>query len=140
MTSVRLALAATLLGSAAGFATLGCYRERERFDVPSLTVTPSDSVVAPGDTLRGTVHATDGSGLSLVRVIAISLLDATGTRLDSIGQRFNVDDRRSFESSFAFPMTKTVPIGSVVRLEALAIDNQNFTVQIVDTVFVRARR
>ncbi|MDQ3697890.1 MAG: hypothetical protein M3373_07680 [Gemmatimonadota bacterium] len=125
----------TLLAAAAQ----GCYRERERFDVPVLGLETADTVIAPGDTIRAAARAADGTGLSLLRVLAIAARDVAGQQMDTLHQRFNLEDEREVEILLSIPVEATTPPGTFIEIIARAIDTQDFEVVAHDTVFVRER-
>ena len=140
--AARLVGAIAVLAASASslaLATAGCYRERERLDVPELSIVLADTVVEPRDTIRGAVRARDGSGLSFLRVLAISALDPARQRLDTIGRRYELSDRRSVEVPLNIGLDSLVPAGTFVEIQAFVLDNQDFPVEIRDTIRVRAR-
>ena len=120
------ALAVTLaLGSAA------CFKERERIDVPSLTVTLDDTLVAAGDTIRGQLHATDGSGLLLVRVRAESAID-------TVLQRADLLEEHDVQLSFTIPIVAATPVDGRIQIQVSVVDNQDFEVVADTAVRVKA--
>jgi hypothetical protein len=131
--------ALALLAASAAVGAAGCYRERERLDIPELAIELADTVVAPRDTIRGVIRASDGSGLSFLRWLAIWALDPARQQLDTIGRRYDLDGRRSVEIGFDFAVDSLVPAGSVVEVQAFVRDNQDFPVERRDTIRVRAR-
>ena len=137
--AARAAGALTLLASLAALAVAGCYRERERLDIPEISLELEDTVVAPRDTIRGAVRATDGSGLSFLRVLAISALDPARQRLDTVGRRYELNDRRSVEVPLNIGLDSLVPAGSFVELQVFVLDNQDFPVELRDTISVQVR-
>ncbi|MGI9077366.1 MAG: hypothetical protein ACR2G6_08560 [Gemmatimonadaceae bacterium] len=106
-----------------------CYRERERFDIPELEIVPAAKVIAPSDTLRGVVRASDGSGLEALTLVATS-------PVDTIRQQFFVADRHRVEFAFQIPVKATTAAGSRIAIRAVVIDDQNFQVVKHDTVLV----
>ena len=110
-------------------AFLACYRERERFDIPELEIVPEARVIAPSDTVRGVVRASDGSGLEALTIVATS-------PVDSIRQQFFVADRHRVEFTFRFPVSAAITAGSRIAIRAIVIDDQNFQVIKHDTVLV----
>ncbi len=110
-------------------ASSACYRERERFDIPELEIIPTVRVIAPNDTVRGVVRASDGSGLEALTLVATS-------PADTIRQQFFVADRHRVEFTFRIPVRATTPAGSRIAIRAVVIDDQNFQVVKHDTVLV----
>ena len=112
----------------------GCLSERVRLDAPLVELVVADSVVAPGDSVRGTVTARDASGLVYLTVIARAA--------DSV-YRFgplNFAPLDSIQRTFALRVPLTAAAGALVIVTAAAIDDQEFTIEVSDTVVVRARR
>lgn len=132
MTSGR----AALLALAALCASAGCYRERERLDVPELSIQLQVDSVTPGDTLRGRLVATDRSGLLLVRLLVVSRRDTISPFLDTLRLRYDLFEDRAVDLPFNVPIKPGVPVGSRVALVAAAFDNQEFSVEATDTLWV----
>lgn len=128
-TLVALALS---LGASAS----GCYRDRERLDVPLLTIVPDVDSISPGDTLRGVLQASDGSGLIHVRLIATYRSDTLSPAVDTVRFRYDLPELQSVELLFSLPIAGASPIGSRVALVAAAFDDQDFQVEATDTLWV----
>jgi hypothetical protein len=119
-----------------GATVVGCYRDRERLDVPVLTLVPDVDSVSPGDTLRGVMHATDGSGLVLVRLLATYRSDTLTPAVDTIRLRYDLPELTQVELLFSIPIPGASPVGSRVALVAAAFDDQDFLVEATDTLWV----
>jgi hypothetical protein len=119
-----------------GATVVGCYRDRERLDVPVLTLVPDVDSVSPGDTLRGVMHATDGSGLILVRLLATYRSDTLTPAVDTIRLRYDLPELTEVELLFSIPIPGASPVGSRVALVAAAFDDQDFLVEATDTLWV----
>jgi hypothetical protein len=114
-------------------ALAGCVAERDRLDVPVVTLALGDSIVAPGDSVRGTVTARDASGLVYLTVSARAA--------DSV-YRFgplNFAPLDSIQRTFRLRVPADAGAGALVIVTATAIDDQQFTVEVTDTVAVRPR-
>jgi len=120
------AVCAVILAAAA----IGCLRERDRLDVPQLTLVLEDSVVAPGDSVRGYAYATDATGIVFLQVTASTTDSASSKRLN----RVSAD---SVKIEFALRVPANAPRDEVVSVRALARDTQDFEVMVTDTVYVR---
>lgn len=129
---VLLAIVAAPLAAAA----LGCYRDRERLDVPSLSLVPDVDSVSPGDTLRGTMAASDASGLVLVRLLAMYRSDTATADVDTIRLRYDLPELTDVELQFSIEIPGASPVGSRVALVAAAFDDQDFQVEATDTLWV----
>jgi hypothetical protein len=119
-----------------GATVVGCYRDRERLDVPVLTLVPDVDSVSPGDTLRGVMHATDASGLVLVRLLATYRSDTLTPAVDTIRLRYDLPELTQVELLFSIPIPGASPVGSRVALVAAAFDDQDFLVEATDTLWV----
>ncbi len=115
---------------------LGCYRDRERLDVPVLDLLPDVDSISPGDTIRGVLRATDASGLLLVRLLAVYRRDALTPFVDTLRFRYDLSEQTSVQLPFAIPIEDVVPVGSRVALLAAAFDDQEFMVEVTDTLWV----
>ena len=113
------------------FAVAGCLRERDRLDVPSVTLVVDDSVVAAGDTVRGRAWAVDGTGIILFQV---TLETADSAAFD----RRNRISADSVMIEFALPVSSRALLNERVIITAFARDDQEFEVSATDTVYVRA--
>ncbi len=117
-------------------AALGCYQERERLDVPEISMTTEVDSVSPGDTLRGTMEARDASGLILVRLLATYRADTLSPNVDTVRLRFDLPELTDVEVPFAIPIPGASPVGGRVALVAAAFDDQDFQVETTDTLWV----
>ena len=109
----------------------GCLRERDRLDVPRVTLVVDDSIVAAGDTVRGRAWALDGTGIIFFQV--------TVETTDSVAiDRRNRISADSVMIEFALPVSSRAPLDERVVITALARDDQEFEISATDTVFVRA--
>lgn len=133
--SRRLALLACLTLPLAA-ALIGCYRERERLDVPVLTIIPDVDSISPGDTLRGIMEASDASGLLLVRLLAVYRADSLTPFVDTLRLRYDLPELTEVELPFSVPIPGATPVGSRVALLAVAFDDQEFQVESTDTLWV----
>jgi hypothetical protein len=131
----RLVLLACLAVPAVA-AVLGCYRDRERLDVPVLQIFVDADSVSPGDTIRGIMQATDASGLLLVRLLAVYRRDAQTPFVDTLRLRYDLPELTEVTLPFAVPIPAVAPIGSRVALVAAAFDDQEFVVEATDTLWV----
>jgi hypothetical protein len=110
----------------------GCLRERDRLDVPTLVLVLEDSIVTPGDSVRGYAYALDATGIVFLQV--------TATTTDSISsQRLNRVSADSVKIDFALRVPANAPADVPVSIRAMARDTQDFEVAVDDTVFVRIR-
>jgi hypothetical protein len=132
---MRKVLAGALLLAPLVFAA-ACYQERERLDVPEITMTTDVDSVSPGDTLRGTLNARDESGLILVRLLVTYRPDSLTPNVDTLRLRYDLPELRDVEVTFAVPIAATSPIGGRVALVAAAFDDQDFQVETTDTLWV----
>ncbi len=115
----------------AAIALAGCLRERDRLDVPRVTLVIDDSIVVAGDTVRGRAWAVDGTGIIFFQV--------TVETADSIARdRRNRIAEDSIMIEFSLPVASTAPIDAAVVISAVARDNQEFEVSVTDTIYVRA--
>ena len=111
-------------------AVAGCLRERDRLDVPRLTLVLNDEFVAPGDSVRGYVYALDQTGIIFLQVSA-----ETGDSLYS--RRLNRISADSAHIDFALRVPADAPADAVISVHAIARDSQDFEVTFTDTAFVR---
>lgn len=117
-------------------AAAGCYRDRERLDVPVLSILLEADSITPGDTIRGVMLATDASGLLLVRLFAVFRRDAQTPFVDTLRLRYDLPELTDVELPFSVPIPAAVPIGSRVALVAAAFDDQEFQAEATDTLWV----
>jgi len=111
----------------------GCLRERDRLDVPRVTLVLDDSIVTAGDTIRGRAWAVDGTGLIYFQVTAETADSAAGERRNRIGAD-------SVMIEFALPVSSRAQLDERVIVTAIARDDQDFEIRVTDTAFVRASR
>jgi hypothetical protein len=117
-------------------AVLGCYRDRERLDVPVLLLLTEVDSISPGDTIRGVMEASDASGLLLVRLLAVYRRDAQTPFVDTLRLRYDLPELTEVALPFFVPIPSEVPVGSRVALVAAAFDDQEFSVEATDTLWV----
>jgi len=113
-------------------ATVGCLRERDRLDLPRVTLVLDDSTVAPGDSVRGYAYAVDRTGIIFLQVTATAGDSSSSKRLN----RVSAD---SVKIDFALRVPGDAAGDAPVSVRAFARDNQDFEVTVTDTVFVRIR-
>ena len=119
-----------MAGAVLAAAVAGCLRERDRLDIPRLTLVLDADVVAPGDSVRGYVYAVDATGIIFLQVTA-ETGDSTSSR------RLNRISADSAHIDFSLRVPGDAPADAVVRVHAIARDTQDFEVTFTDTVFVR---
>ncbi|MFN2400487.1 MAG: hypothetical protein ABR543_17900 [Gemmatimonadaceae bacterium] len=110
--------------------TTSCLSERDRLDVPVVSVAAIDTVIDGERWIRALVTAEDASGIVLVRVLAKSAFD-------TLVDRFNVPDVRNLSEVSLLPVTDSIRTGTLIEVEAQVLDNQDFTVSASDTVVIR---
>ena len=121
----------TLSAALLCIALMGCLRERDRLDVPRVTLVLDDSVVAAGDTVHGRAWAVDGTGIIFFQV--------TVEAADSIARdRRNRISADSVTIEFSLPVSRAALPDEAVVVTAVARDDQEFEVSVKDTVYVRA--
>ena len=123
---MRLFVAAALIAGLAG-----CLRERDRLDVPRVRLVLQSLDVAPGDSVRGYVYAVDATGIVFLQVTAMTG-DSTASR------RLNRVSRDSVHIDFALRVPANAAVDAPVTVRAIARDSQDFEVDTVETVHVRA--
>lgn len=111
----------------------GCLRERDRLDVPRVTLVLEDSIVTAGDTIHGRAWAVDGTGLIYFQVTAETADSAAAERRNRIGAD-------SVMIEFALPVSSRAQLDERVIVTAIARDDQDFEIRAADTAFVRASR
>jgi hypothetical protein len=121
----RFSAAALLVAAGA------CIGERERLDVPRLTLEVLDSTVTPGGAIQGSVTATDASGLSSVVAYACT----RDSIFQHIGPVYNHPS--AVEFSFALPVSHASAEGDSVVVLAVAFDDQGFDAETAFVAFVR---
>ena len=119
-----------LAGAVLAASVAGCLRERDRLDIPRLTLVLDEEFVAPGDSVRGHAYALDATGIIFLQVSA-----ETGDSISS--RRLNRISADSAHIDFALRVPADAPDGAVVSVHAIARDSQDFEVTSTDTVFVR---
>ena len=112
-------------------ALAGCLRERDRLDVPRVTLEVTTPTVAPGDTVRGRAWALDGTGIIFFQV---TVETADSTALD----RRNRISADSVMIEFALPVSSRALADERVIVTAVARDDQEFQITVEDTVYIRA--
>lgn len=110
--------------------TVACLSERERLTAPIVTLELDSDSVAAGDSIAGTVTATDRSGIVLLVIAARSTDSTFVLRRDRVREE-------SIVLEFKLRVARTAPAFSVVEVVASAVDNQNFEVVVRDTAWVR---
>ena len=111
-------------------ALAGCLRERDRLDVPRVTLELTTTEVAPGDTVRGRAWAVDGTGIIFFQV-TVETADSTAfDRRNRIGAD-------SVMIEFALPVSSRSAVAEPVIITALARDDQDFEIRVEDTLYVR---
>lgn len=128
----RIGLTAAVMAGTA----LGCYKDRERLDVPALSIVLDADSITPGDTIRGVLEASDASGLILVRLFAVFRSDTLTADVDTLRRRYDLFEQTSVSLPFDIPIAGSVPLGSRVALVAAAFDDQDFVVEATDTLWV----
>lgn len=121
---------ATRLGEVALAMSLGaCFAERERLDTPVVDLILAARQVPAGDTIRGTLHARDASGIVDWVIVARSTFDTVRVFGDApeVGE---------ITTEFRLPLIDTIPAGTRVAVEAIVQDDQDFAITRSDTVTV----
>jgi hypothetical protein len=122
---VRSLVLAALLAASLG----GCFDERERLDTPVVELLLDTREVAAGDSIRGTLHARDASGIVDWVIMARSAFDTVRVFGDA-------PELGEIAAEFDLPVNDTIPPGSRVVVEAIVEDDQNFAIARADTVTV----
>ena len=122
---LRSLVPAALLGASLG----GCFDERERLDTPVVELLLDAREVAAGDSIRGTLHARDASGIVDWVIMARSAFDTVRVFGDA-------PELGEIAAEFDLPVNDTIPPGSRVVVEAIVEDDQNFAIARADTVTV----
>ena len=125
MRRVRSLVLAALLAASLG----GCFDERERLDTPVVELLLDSREVAAGDSIRGTLHARDASGIVDWVIMARSAFDTVRVFGDA-------PELGEIAAEFDLPVNDTIPPGSRVVVEAIVEDDQNFAIARADTVMV----
>ena len=110
----------------------GCYTERERLVPPVVELQVDDSVAIAGGAVSGLVRATDASGLTTIAIHAWT----PDSSFQAPTHHFVRAD--SVEIAFALHVSAGAAPGSSLEIEAIASDNQSFTIHVRDTLPVRA--
>ena len=121
----RSVVLAALLAASLG----GCFDERERLDTPVVELLLDTREVAAGDSIRGTLHARDASGIVDWVIMARSAFDTVRVFGDA-------PELGEIAAEFDLPVNDTIPPGSRVVVEAIVEDDQNFAIARADTVTV----
>ena len=111
-------------------ALAGCLRERDRLDVPRVTLEITTTTVAPGDTVRGRAWAVDGTGIIFFQVSVETADSVAVDRRNRIGAD-------SVMIEFALPISSRAGFEEPVIVTAVARDDQEFEITVEDTVYVR---
>jgi len=122
---VRSLVLAALLAASLG----GCFDERERLDTPVVELLLDSREVAAGDSIRGTLHARDASGIVDWVIMARSAFDTVRVFGDA-------PELGEIAAEFDLPVNDTIPPGSRVVVEAIVEDDQNFATARADTVTI----
>jgi len=122
---VRSLVLAALLAASLG----GCFDERERLDTPVVELLLDTREVAAGDSIRGTLHARDASGIVDWVIMARSAFDTVRVFGDA-------PELGEIAAEFDLPVNDTIPPGSRVVVEAIVEDDQNFAIARADTVTI----
>lgn len=122
----RLLLA---LGAAAAVA---CDDERERLDVPRVGFVLEDTVVAPGDSVRGRIYGGDTHG-GIVRLAARICIDS-----GFLTARLNYDRADTANFRFLLPVPASTAENMLVIVEGQVNDDQDFFVTTQDTIVARS--
>ena len=109
----------------------GCLRERDRLDVPRVTLEITTTTVAAGDTVRGRAWAVDGTGIIFFQVTVETADSSAIERRNRIGAD-------SVMIEFALPVSSRALINDRVIVTALARDDQEFQIVVEDTMYVQA--
>jgi hypothetical protein len=121
-------LGAMGLCSAAAAASLcGCFAERERLDTPIVDLVLATREVAAGDSIRGTLEARDASGIVEWVITARSPFDTVRAFGDAA-------ELSHISTEFGLAVVDTTPPGTLVVVEAVVEDDQNFAITRSDTV------
>ena len=107
----------------------GCFDERERLDTPVVQLMLEAREVAAGDSIRGTLHARDASGIVDWMITARSAFDTVRVFGDA-------PELGEIAADFRLPVNDTIPAGSRVVVEAIVEDDQNFAIARLDSVMV----
>lgn len=112
-------------------AVAGCLRERDRLDVPRVTLEITTADVAAGDTVRGRAWAVDGTGIIFFQVTVETADSAAFDRRN----RISAD---SVMIEFALPVSSRAAVDEPVIVTAIARDDQDFEIRVEDTLHIRA--
>ena len=124
---MQVARGARLLVMAASLGA--CFAERERLDTPVVELVLDARQVAAGDSIRGTLEARDASGIVDWVISARSPFDTVRTFGDA-------PEVGHVSAPFQLPVIDTIPAGTLVVVEAVVEDDQNFAIARTDTVTV----
>jgi hypothetical protein len=107
----------------------GCVGKRERLDVPRVALEVDEGAPPAGGRVTGRATATDASGLLALAVYACSR--------DSVFRMSeNYDRAGSAEIDFSLHVATNAAPGEPVEIYAIAYDDQGFTADSADVVFV----
>ena len=127
--TVRLARLLLAFGTAAAIA---CSDERDRLDVPRVTIEVDDSVVAPGGSVLGRISGGDTFG-GIVRLAAHICIDSGFQTA-----RLNYDGVDTASFRFQLPVPASTPENMLVIVEGQVNDEQEFFVTTQDTIVARS--
>jgi hypothetical protein len=116
-----------LLFTVAAASLCGCFAERERLDTPTVDLVLVTREVAAGDSIRGTLEARDASGIVEWVITARSPFDT----VRAFGDAAEVGH---ISTEFGLVVVDTTPPGTMVVVEAVVEDDQNFAIARADTV------
>jgi hypothetical protein len=111
---------------------LACDDERERLDVPRVSFTLEDTIVVPGDTVRGRIFGGDTYG-GIVRLAARICIDS-----GFLTARLNYDRADTATFRFLLPVPASTPENMLVIVEGQVNDDQDFFVTTQDTIVARS--
>jgi hypothetical protein len=118
-----------LCTAAAAASLCGCFAERERLDTPIVDLVLTTREVAAGDSIRGTLEARDASGIVEWVVTARSPFDTVRAFGDAA-------ELGHISADFGLAVVDTTPPGTVIVVEAVVEDDQNFAITRADSVRV----
>jgi hypothetical protein len=121
---------ATTLRHVALAASLGaCFAERERLDTPVVELNLSERRVLAGDTIHGTLHARDASGI-------VDWVISARSAFDTVRVFGDAPEVKEVTTDFRLAVIDTIPVGTRVAVEAVVQDDQDFAITRADTVTI----
>ena len=112
-----------------GAAATGCVSERERLDVPTVTLNVTSPAPPPGGRVTGRAEASDGSGLTSLAVYACTA--------DSVFRdNAPLDRERSVTLDFSLHVSSAAAAGAPVEVYAATFDDQGFVAEASQVVYV----